>query len=111
MNPALLGSLRLMQAGNGESHVAGLATEAQRWPPEKRGELDAAIETIDRWLGFDAVSSEAILRKAKLQMAAGRDAAARERVAGGRHRARGAGRFEESSRDDSGCEIERTGDA
>jgi tetratricopeptide (TPR) repeat protein len=70
-----LGSLRLMQAGNSETHVAGLATEAALL--EKRGELDAAIEALDRWLGFDPQSTEGILRKAKLQLAAGREAEAR----------------------------------
>jgi tetratricopeptide (TPR) repeat protein len=70
-----LTSLRMMRPGNAETHAAALATEGALL--EKRGDVPGAIEAIDRWLGFDPKSTEAILRKAKLLAGEGRDADAR----------------------------------
>jgi len=70
-----LTSLRLMRPGDTETHKAALATEAALL--DKRGDHDGALDALDRWLGFDPKSTEAILRKAKLLTSIGRDAEAR----------------------------------
>ena len=70
-----LTSLRLMRPGDAEAHASGLATEAALL--EKRGDSAGALDALDRWLGFDPKSTEAILRKARLLTELGREAEAR----------------------------------
>jgi tetratricopeptide (TPR) repeat protein len=70
-----LTSPRLMRPGNSDTHASALATEGALL--EKRGDVAGAIDAIDRWLGFDPKSTEAILRKSKLLLGDGRDAEAR----------------------------------
>ena len=73
-----------MEGGVTPTHVLAIATEAALL--EDAGELDLALEAIDRLLTFEPDNADAILVRSRLLVATGREgeaAAMLEKAAGG----------------------------